>query len=73
MAAEFRILGEVQAFVNGQSVDLGHRRQQSVLVILLLDANRSVHTDELIERVWGARLPYRARHQCAGAACDGEG
>jgi len=58
---EFRVLGDVEVRVDGQLVDLGHARQQCVLVILLVEANHVVSTDQLINRVWGQRPPSRAR------------
>jgi DNA-binding SARP family transcriptional activator len=50
---EFRLLGEIEARIEGVALDLGHARQRCVLVALLLDANRVVHADQLLERVWG--------------------
>lgn len=57
----FRVLGSIDAEVNGQAVDLGPRRQQCVLVALLADVNNIVSADELADRVWGEAPPRRAR------------
>ena len=62
MAVRFRILGGVEASIDGRLVDLGPRQQQCVLVALLVNANRPVSGDELIERAWGESPPPRARN-----------
>ncbi|GIJ62606.1 AfsR/SARP family transcriptional regulator [Virgisporangium aurantiacum] len=66
MATEFRLLGEVQVHVDGQPVDLGHARQRFLLVALLVDANRPVPVDRLLDRVWGSGQPRHARNAVSG-------
>ncbi|MGH3924310.1 MAG: AfsR/SARP family transcriptional regulator, partial [Pseudonocardiaceae bacterium] len=61
MGVEFGLLGEVEVRVDGQQVDVGHARQRCVLAVLLVQADRAVSTNLLVERVWGERAPHRAR------------
>ena len=66
VAVEFRLLGDVEARAGGQVLDIGPARQRCVLVALLIDVNRLVSSDQLIERVWSDELPHRARNSLAG-------
>ncbi|MGS2618779.1 AfsR/SARP family transcriptional regulator [Micromonospora sp. LZ34] len=58
---EFRVLGAVEAYVAGTSVDFGSRQQRLVLGLLLLEPGRPVAVDRLVELVWGSGPPASAR------------
>jgi len=61
MAVEFRLLGSVEARIGGRRVDVGPPQQQCVLVALLVEADDPVPADQLVMRVWGDRIPHRAK------------
>ncbi|MER6105095.1 BTAD domain-containing putative transcriptional regulator [Streptomyces sp. NPDC001832] len=61
MVMEFGLLGTIEARLDGRSADMGHMRQRCVLAALLLDINREVAVDSLIDRVWGDRAPQRVK------------
>ncbi|MCR6489168.1 tetratricopeptide repeat protein [Amycolatopsis sp. OK19-0408] len=63
MPVRFRLLGDIEADVDGVPVELGHARQRGVLAALLADANKPVSADQLTDRVWADRAPLRA-HRC---------
>ena len=60
MRTELGLLGEVQVRVDGRAVDLGPLRQRCVLGVLLVEANRPVPPEQLVDRLWGERPPARA-------------
>ncbi|WP_128510785.1 AfsR/SARP family transcriptional regulator [Streptomyces inhibens] len=60
MAVEICLLHTIGAQVDGREVDLGHLRQRQVLAALLVDANRPVSVERLIDRLWGECPPQRA-------------
>ncbi|MEU8421689.1 BTAD domain-containing putative transcriptional regulator [Micromonospora sp. NPDC048835] len=58
---EFRVLGAVEAWVQGARVDLGGRQPRLVLAVLLLEPDRLVSVERLIDLVWGQEPPRSAR------------
>src|ERR1700754_1630292 len=50
--AEFGVLGPLQICVNGAPIALGTPKQRAVLAMLLINRNRPVGTDSLIEAAW---------------------
>ncbi|MEU8611801.1 winged helix-turn-helix domain-containing protein, partial [Actinoplanes sp. NPDC048791] len=69
MPADFRLLGEIDVSVGGRPVDIGHTKQRYVLAALAVEAGRCVPADILIERVWGADPPRRARDTTRAYLC----
>jgi DNA-binding SARP family transcriptional activator/tetratricopeptide (TPR) repeat protein len=61
VAIRFSLLGDIQVRVDGGPIALGHVRQRTVLAALLVEANRPVPTDVLLDRVWGGCPPQRPR------------
>lgn len=53
----FRILGGLEAEHDGQPLPLGRRKQRALLAILLIDANRVVSADRLIDELWQGAPP----------------
>src|ERR1700741_3708776 len=59
-AMDFRLLGPVEVRADGEPVALGGPRQRALLAVLLLNANRVVSRDALIEQ-----LGHDTRHALA--------
>jgi DNA-binding SARP family transcriptional activator len=57
---EIRLLGLVEAHLEGQPLALGAAKQRAVLAILAVGANAPVSTDRLIEGLWGEDPPSSA-------------
>ncbi|HEX6356627.1 AfsR/SARP family transcriptional regulator [Actinophytocola sp.] len=66
MSVQFRLLGPVEMELDGRQVELGPARQRSVLAVLLVDADRVVPVDVVVDRVWADRLPRNARVTLSG-------
>lgn len=54
---ELRMLGPVEACRAGELLTLGGRRQRAILGCLLLEPDRVVSTDRIIDTVWGNVRP----------------
>lgn len=59
---EFRVLGPVEVRSPGQHIDIGHARQRAVLAVLILELDRVVPTELLIDRIWGDDPPATVRN-----------
>ena len=60
MAVEIRLLGRVDALIDGRSLPLRGSKLRGVLAMLALRANRTVGADALIDGLWGDRPPQSA-------------
>ncbi len=57
---EFRLLGSLEALIDGNPVNLAAAKPRALLAILLLHRNRVVPTEKLIDELWGDEPPARA-------------
>jgi predicted ATPase/DNA-binding SARP family transcriptional activator len=57
---QFRVLGSLEATVAGRSVALGGPKPRSLLAALLVNANRVVSADFLVQVLWGDGAPELA-------------
>lgn len=66
MATRFGILGTIEVRRDGAPIDVGHAMQRRVLAALLVDADRAVSADALVDRVWGDTEPANDRRKLYG-------
>src|SRR5215212_6376690 len=57
---EFRLLGPFEVVEHDRLLELGGRKQRSLLAVLLLHANEVVSTDRLIDELWAQTPPRTA-------------
>ena len=60
VALRVGVLGPVMAWYGGQELPVGQPRQQAVLGILAMRANRVISRGELVDAVWGQDPPASA-------------
>jgi basic membrane lipoprotein Med (substrate-binding protein (PBP1-ABC) superfamily)/DNA-binding SARP family transcriptional activator len=53
MKATYGILGPMVATVGGRMVDLGSPKQRALLALLLINANRVIASDRILDQLWG--------------------
>ncbi|MBP2326138.1 DNA-binding SARP family transcriptional activator [Kibdelosporangium banguiense] len=58
---EFQLLGPVRAWNDGHPIDLGVRKQRFVFAMMLLDANKLVPAERLVDLTWPEGAPRSAR------------
>ena len=62
VTVEFRLLGEVEAAVDGMPITIGFAQLRCLLAVLLVEANHIVSVDQLLDRAWRPhRLPRHPR------------
>jgi DNA-binding SARP family transcriptional activator len=59
---ELRILGSIELWTGSSLADIGPARQRSILGALLVDPERPVPLETLVDRVWGDRPPAGVRN-----------
>jgi DNA-binding SARP family transcriptional activator len=57
---DFRILGPLEVVDEHGPLQLGGQKQRAVLALLVLEANRVVSVDRLIDALWGEHAPRTA-------------
>ena len=62
---EFRLLGPLEALLDGEPIPLGGARQRALVALLLLRANEVVSRDRLIEDLWRDQAPETATNALA--------
>lgn len=58
---EFRILGSVEVWDDGEACELGSAKERHVLAVLLLTPGQPVSIETMINRVWDDAPPSKAR------------
>jgi len=59
-AGQFRVLGPVEAVRDGKPVQLGGRRQRTLLALFLVQPGRAISSDRLVDELWQGRPPSGA-------------
>jgi predicted ATPase/DNA-binding SARP family transcriptional activator len=62
MGIDFRILGPLEVVENGVALRLGGPRPRALLAVLLVETDRFVSRDRLIDELWGDEPPATAEN-----------
>src|SRR5664279_1545369 len=62
MGIDFRVLGPLEIVDDGVSVRLGGPRPRALLAALLVETDRFVSRDRLIDELWGDEPPATAEN-----------
>src|SRR5262249_61565574 len=57
---EFKILGPLEVWRDGNALDLPAGKPRALLAVLLLHRNEVVSVDRLVDALWGERPPATA-------------
>ncbi len=57
---EFRLLGPLEAFAESGPLRIPAGKQRALLALLLLNANRTVARDQIVDALWGEDVPDSA-------------
>ena len=57
---EFRLLGPLEVLVDGKPLSIAAAKPRALLALLLLNRNRVVPTERLVDELWGEEPPSRA-------------
>src|SRR4051794_6942404 len=57
---DFRLLGPLDASADAAPLPLGGRKPRALLACLLLEGNRTVSVEQLVDELWGERPPETA-------------
>jgi len=60
-ALQFGVLGPLQMSVDGSDISLGAAKQRAVLAVLVINRNRAVAIDSLLDAAWRGNPPPDAR------------
>ena len=63
---EYRVLGPLEVRGDDGPLPLGGAKQRALLALLLLNANRVVSRERLIDELWGEEPPETAVQDGAG-------
>lgn len=54
---EFRILGPLEVVADGQALAVPPGQQRALLLLLILNANRVLSAERILDEIWGERAP----------------
>lgn len=58
---QFRVLGPLRVFRDGEEVELGRPRERGLLALFLINANQVVSVEGLVDELWAGDPPKQAR------------